>query len=481
MSRALRHGRSYDTDKRKRATRKKQKSKGGESDNVEAHNELTVPLSAIPAPSSPIPNPTRGTALGRTITPRQYLALTGQVPPIRRVAWRDEEDVRTNNPQHELDARIIDADAERTSVRSADHPAETEDRVSEAGDRAAGPSAEQSTPFRGIVAYTGSDGGEGEPEIYYMAKTSRTNIYDTKFVGIKIQPQYSVKDEVEDNEENTDVEQPHEESNRASIMSWYDEVQRAETGEESELPDIQWFRDNWSQSNYLSASQSETDREAETHQDPDEDINVNALIYEVDDDYVFSDEQYSKVLQSLREEASKEASSRTSVRSQTSGAGPSHSKSKRKVSVDEETDEDNRYSKHNNKGSCNDNEEESDVPVPSESESLGDPIDPKGKGKEPEKKKKKRKARPSLGLNIDELKQPDKSKAEKRKKTHRIGLALSSRNAGRICIRADSHTIAHEARIDTLAALVMVRRTLYYGDKQRKQRYKQYYAMEQAK
>ncbi|KAG8770316.1 hypothetical protein FRC12_004359 [Ceratobasidium sp. 428] len=413
MSRALRNGRSYDTGKvppkRKRATRKTKKTENGESNEDTVTNELTVPNPSVPDPPAPVQNPASGMAFGSTLTPRQYLARMGRVPPIRRVAWRDNDNVRTDDPQLELDARIVDADAERASVRSADHPAETEDRVSEAGDKAAGPSAEQSTPFRGVVAYTRSDNGEEEPEIYYTAKTSRTNIYDTKFLGMKIQPQYSVRNDEEENEENTDIERPHE-------------VQRAEAGEESELPDIRWFEDHWSRSNYLSASRSNTAQDADTHQDPDEDINVNALIYEVDDDYVFSDEQYSEVLQSLRDEASRASSARTSNRSQTSGAGPSRAKSRQGATVEEATDAEYHRSKDSNeepRSEREDNSSESDVHIPSVSESLSDPIGPKGKGKEPEKKKKKRKARPSLGLNIDELKQPDKSKAEKRKKTHR--------------------------------------------------------------
>ncbi|KAG9127136.1 hypothetical protein FRC07_000509 [Ceratobasidium sp. 392] len=151
-------------------------------------------------------------------------------------------------------------------------------------------------------------------------------------------------------------------------------------------------------------------------QQEDKDIEINALIYEVDEDYVFSDEEYLNILRSLRYKASRDERTSASARSQTLGAGPSHTHRSPKVTVEEETDE----------GEC---------PQTRETEAASDKsnssvVQGKGKDRAVKKKKKQRKHQPSLGVVIDDLK-VDNAKAEKQKKTHQFDTScLESTPAG---------------------------------------------------
>jgi hypothetical protein len=87
----------------------------------------------------------------------------------------------------------------------------------------------------------------------------------------------------------------------AGTMGWFDEVRRTEGPPKgtASLPDLEWYCDHWSRLDYLSVPASETEvlEEAESS----EEIEVSALIYVVDDNYDFSDNQYAEVLRGLRD------------------------------------------------------------------------------------------------------------------------------------------------------------------------------------
>jgi hypothetical protein len=126
-------------------------------------------------------------------------------------------------------------------------------------------------------------------------------------------------------------------------MSWFDEVRRAEGSpkETASLLDLEWYRERWSRSDYLSVPASETEVPEEV--ESSEEIEVSALIYEVDDNYVFSDDQYAEVLRGLRDRAEEDASRASRAHSQTSGAGPSHKRPTPKVTVEEVSEPEEYY------------------------------------------------------------------------------------------------------------------------------------------
>jgi hypothetical protein len=95
-----------------------------------------------------------------------------------------------------------------------------------------------------------------------------------------------------------------------------------------------WIQyERWSRSDYPSVPASETEVPKEV--ESSEEIEVSALINEVDDNYVFSDDQYTEVLRGLRGRAEEDASRASGAHSQTSGAGPSHKRPTPKVTVEE--------------------------------------------------------------------------------------------------------------------------------------------------
>ncbi|EUC60463.1 hypothetical protein RSOL_345410, partial [Rhizoctonia solani AG-3 Rhs1AP] len=162
-------------------------------------------------------------------------------------------------------------------------------------------------------------------------------------------------------------------------LTWDEEVRRS-TGNDAyaelyeDLPDAsKWVNPDWSRSDYLSPSipgsyklNSETDRDS---------IQVNALIYEVDGDYVFDDDEYATVIRNLRESERSET-----PHSQTRGAGSSQSRRGHRVTVEEVDDE-------------------SDKTTTSRTRSYVG----KGKGKSKPKKKSKKRKRPSLGMALEDL------------------------------------------------------------------------------
>ncbi|KAG9107138.1 hypothetical protein FRC07_008685 [Ceratobasidium sp. 392] len=153
MSRALRSGRKYDPENvppaRRRGRRTNLDKDKSESVKDEGENKLTAVIRA-PNPPSYTSGPSSGTAMGSRIGPRAYIALYGRTPPIRRVGWRTNNDARTEISRRESDAHKDVVDAERSSVRSANHALEASDRLTGAADRATGLRDEPHTPHREV-------------------------------------------------------------------------------------------------------------------------------------------------------------------------------------------------------------------------------------------------------------------------------------------------------------------------------------------
>ncbi|KAG8721974.1 hypothetical protein FRC12_017113 [Ceratobasidium sp. 428] len=231
-------------------------------------------------------------------------------PPIRRVGWRASNETIVDS-RHESDACVSATDTERASVQHANSAPLVNDDPEVAADRAEGPRVTPVTP-RNQNTSNGRNEMEGDSrEIYWTARTSRTVEPVTGDEDInraecitRSEPYIPERD---DNDYGF-------ESARTAILNWYDEVQCAEAGEENELPDLQWFRDHWSRSNYLSARRELTEeQDNRTHRE--EDIEVKAFLYEVKDNHVFSNNEYSQVLRNLREEARSSEPANASVRS----------------------------------------------------------------------------------------------------------------------------------------------------------------------
>ncbi|KAG8687330.1 hypothetical protein FRC09_013563, partial [Ceratobasidium sp. 395] len=156
------------------------------------------------------------------------------------------------------------------------------------------------------------------------------------------------------------------------------------------------------------------EQENGTHRD--EDIEVNAFIYEVEDNYVFSDNEYSQVLRNLREEAHGSEPANASVRSQTSGAGPSRSTRYAYVDLEEVSDVDGRANRSTYQSREPDDREEDETNPPRSETDESVVIVGKGKDRRTEKER----PRPSLGINLDDMSRPDKSKAAKRRASGRF-------------------------------------------------------------
>ncbi|EUC65634.1 hypothetical protein RSOL_449010, partial [Rhizoctonia solani AG-3 Rhs1AP] len=169
-------------------------------------------------------------------------------------------------------------------------------------------------------------------------------------------------------------------------LTWDEEVRRATRGKPyddiyGDLPDVsEWVNPDWSRSDYPSPPvRTSNEHGAETDH---ESIQVNALIYELDDNYVFDDDEYASVLRNLREQDHSETQSSYS---QTRGAGSSHKHRKHRVTLEEVDDESNatatsRTRSHRSKG--------------------------KGKEKSKPRRKGKKRRRPSLGVAPEELEGP---------------------------------------------------------------------------
>ncbi|EUC60803.1 hypothetical protein RSOL_366650, partial [Rhizoctonia solani AG-3 Rhs1AP] len=175
-------------------------------------------------------------------------------------------------------------------------------------------------------------------------------------------------------------------------LSWSDERRRADGTPGEDLPelDIEWYRDHWSRSDYLSVSGDAHPSEGEL--EDVEDVRVNAIICEVDDNFAIDDDEYEAIVLRLRAEERTRSYARSQAHSQTAGAGPSGIRQHSRVSIEEVEDEDAPHIV------ISSDEEHSDDPVPQS----------KSKGKAPERSKRKKNARPSLGIVIDDLQPPHK-------------------------------------------------------------------------
>ncbi|KAG8678757.1 hypothetical protein FRC08_017534 [Ceratobasidium sp. 394] len=167
--------------------------------------------------------------------------------------------------------------------------------------------------------------------------------------------------------------------------SWADELARAEGERDGSdgLPEVDqaWVNPDWSRSAYESVSV----RSEQADGSEKESVAINAVVYELDSDFVISDSEYANILRNLREQARERGTP-----SQTSGAGPSGRRTNPRVTVEEVEDEDNVRS-HQSLGSASEGS-----------------VTPSGKGKGKHKNKKKKKTKrtkaPELGIDLDNLK-----------------------------------------------------------------------------
>ncbi|KAG8730284.1 hypothetical protein FRC10_002926 [Ceratobasidium sp. 414] len=172
-----------------------------------------------------------------------------------------------------------------------------------------------------------------------------------------------------------------------SCNNWAEELEQVDTGlsDSQSLPDIDpsWVNPDWLRSVYMSAlAHMELGVASET-----ESVVVNAIVYEVADDYVFSDSEYADILRNLQEDNSDQLAP-----SQTSGAGPSKRQANPWVTVEDVDDVD----------------EPSVWSVQSASESSATPAGKKKKKKGKKKKTSKCTKVPELGVELDNLKHPGK-------------------------------------------------------------------------
>ncbi|CCO32933.1 hypothetical protein BN14_06997 [Rhizoctonia solani AG-1 IB] len=419
MSRQLRSGRNYNASKAptapKRRSRKGKTGDGNESRKAEQASKENSKQQLVPKKRERL---TFGTTLGDKIRPGEsvyivgadkrpgialygndgvklspsaYVALTKRAPPIRRVlTW----------PKPAIESRMI-ADAPEDGEAAAQKNAEAAERAPGAQEDAPGsadraPAAESVPTTPTITAREGSDSGD---EVYTTARTSRLRNESLALNsdGEQVLAQYVVNDNMNETptmgserkkrhrrkskgKVKAPVESPSNESKSTANhegLTWDKEVRRA-TGDDpgadqlSELPDLsEWVNPDWSRSDYLPAN-SEPSAATDS-----ESVQVNALIYKVNDDFVYDDDEYVEVLRNLREQERLESS-----HSQTRGAGPSQKRTHR-VTVEEVA-------------------EESEATETSRTQSYVD----KGKGRAKPKRKAKKRKRPSLGMALDNLEGP---------------------------------------------------------------------------
>ncbi|KEP45450.1 hypothetical protein V565_272390 [Rhizoctonia solani 123E] len=418
MSRKLRSGRNYDASKvpdaPKRQARKRKAPKettpeeppqavenSGEQAIVPRQVQLTFGTTGAVA-SDPVKDVvivgigkrrgiTLGDSAGVKLSPAAYMALTKRAPPVRRVmSWP----LPTTETRTRADAPAEGEVTAQSSVKAADRAPGAQDNAP--GNAECAPAAPRApnTP-RAIEP-------DSEHEVFVTTRTSR--VLDESMAldesGNPLLAQYIV-DDTSDSPTVSSVRKKrrHRKSKgkpktvelEASIsteskstgnhegLTWDEEVRRA-TGNDAyaelygDLPDVsEWANPDWSRSDYLSPSipgsykfNSETDRDS---------VQVNALIYEVDGDYVFDDDEYATVIRNLRESERSET-----PHSQTRGAEPSQSRRSHRVTVEEVDDE-------------------SDKTTTSRTRSYVG----KGKGKSKPKKKSKKRKRASLGMALEDL------------------------------------------------------------------------------
>ncbi|KDN34540.1 hypothetical protein RSAG8_12364, partial [Rhizoctonia solani AG-8 WAC10335] len=415
MSRKLRSGRNYDTSKApdasKRQTRKRKSPAETKAKVVEQANGRTGEHAIVPRREQLTFGTTSGVArnhgdhvvivgtgkrrgialngdAGVKLSPAAYLALTHRAPPIRRVlSWP----LPTFETCETADAPI---DGEATAQSS----------VVAAKRAPAAPSAPNTPTTTSMV-----EESELDREVFVTARTSR--VLDESIAldkdGNAILAQYVVEDNISESptvssacnkrrrrkskgkrksiETNVSLSTESKSTANHEGLTWDEEVRRVTGGDTYaeryvDLPDVTgWVNPNLSQSDNTRTPTDSIEQRTETDTDS---MQVNALIYEVDENYVFDDEEYAEVLRNIREEGRSESS-----RSQTRGAGPSRSHHAHHVTIEEV-------------------DEESDATATSRTRSYVGKGKAKSKSKPNSKKKGKKRKRPSLGMALEDLEGP---------------------------------------------------------------------------
>ncbi|KAG8685866.1 hypothetical protein FRC11_009919, partial [Ceratobasidium sp. 423] len=292
----------------------------------------------------------RGIALtgddGVMLSPSAYLALMHRVPPIRRSFEA------TECAPVELAAAPGSAECAPAAIEAPTTPTATMDSL----------------------------GAESDDDVYVTARTSR--VRDRSMAldenGNPVLAQYVVNDHVSETPTASSKRKRTRRKSKGKRKAKWPDVRRV-NGEDThaepygDLPDVSgWVNPNWSRSDYIPMNtehSTETDRES---------VEVNAVIYKVDENYMFNDEEYAAVLQDLCEQDRSE-----STHSQTGGAGPSRSHKLHHVTIEEV-------------------EDGSDATATSRTQSYVG----KGKGRAKSKKKSKKRKGPSLGAALDDLEGP---------------------------------------------------------------------------
>ncbi|QRW18769.1 Transposon Ty3-G Gag-Pol polyprotein [Rhizoctonia solani] len=415
MSRQLRSGRSYDASKEpqvpKRKTRQR-KAAGAKADaNEQAletnSKQLIVPrererLTFGTAPGERNPRESvhivgtgrrRGVALvgndAVKLSLSAYAALTNRAPPIRRVlSW----------PTPAIETRMI-ADAPKEGEAAVPRNAEAAVRVP--GEQELTPGGTDRAPAAVRAPETPSTNmrrkdTSSDNDVYVTARTSR--VCDESIVldseGEPLLAQYVVNDDTSKTPSVSSEQRkcrrrkskgnmkdpigsPSNESKSTANyegLTWDEEVRRVNGkdpgGPNTSLPDIsKWVNPDWSRSGYVHESNEQsagTDGES---------VQVNALIFKVDDNYVYDDDEYLEVLRNLRNQDRSE-----STHSQSRGAGPLQARQTHRVTVEEI-------------------DEETETTETSRTRSYVG----KGKGKKKPRERSRKRKRPSLGMALDDL------------------------------------------------------------------------------
>ncbi|KAF8694387.1 hypothetical protein RHS03_08195, partial [Rhizoctonia solani] len=399
---------------------------------------------------------------GVKVSPAVYRALTNRTPPIKPKASTNTREADTHPTMEARKGADACKEADAPESEREDSPKDTQEATHTALGGSASPDAAQSEPcaLKSPKTPTGRDTGSGlefdqsGATIFVTARTSRVledRSEDEESAGLE--PQYIVLNESPSN--NRAIERSHvrQETGEIRRVSWFDEMRKADVAPETgrDLPelDIEWYRDHWSRSDYLSVPETEQTSEYRNASEG-ENVRVSAIICEVNDDYVLDDEEYEATVLKLQALERARMFAESQVPSQTSGAGPSGSRRSPRVTVEEIVDEDApRYVV------ISSDEEESDV--------LD--VSRKGKGKEPTRKNRPRR---SLGVAIDEIEpvKADINESERRQSSRitsvhrseyvpdgfRSGGYIESRY-GKVTSgrgdRSDTRTIKNESEIES--------------------------------
>ncbi|KAF8666245.1 hypothetical protein RHS04_09699 [Rhizoctonia solani] len=370
MSRQLRSGRSYNASKEpqvpKRKTRQRKAAGAKANANEQAletnSKQLIIPrererLTFGTAPGERNPRESvhivgtgrrRGVALvgnnAVKLSPSAYAALTNRAPPIRRVlSW----------PTPAIKTRMI-ADAPKEGEAAVPRNAEAAVRVP--GEQELTPGGTNRVPAavgapETPLTTTRRKDTSSDDNVYVTARTSR--VCDKSIVlnseGEPLLAQYVVNDDTSKTPSVSSEQRkrrrrkskgnmkdpigsPSNESKSTANyegLTWDEEVQRVNGkdpgGPNTSLLDIsKWVNPDWSRLDYIHKSNEQsagTDGES---------VQVNALIFKVDENYVYNDDEYVEVLRNLRNQDQSE-----STHSQSQGAGPSQACQTHRVTVEE--------------------------------------------------------------------------------------------------------------------------------------------------